>query len=566
MFGYQADLLKEVQAAGAAAAASQGAPQAAALQSTGPSALGPAAPGPGLIADRYSPNGESIALAVGVLYRSNDAQSGATVDVLLVDPAAFPSPLDLERARRELRQLQKVECPNVVRVLDQGKHSEQLYVVLEAAQGRPLDQLIAAGPLAIDVAGPIIGQVGVALGEAQKVGVIHRDIAPHNVVVADDGSVKLRGFGTAPQLKRNVFGTAHYLSPEQAAGRPVDQRSNIYSLGALLFEMLTQTTPFSGDPEALLEHHQNSEPPALLERQPAIAGGEQLQQLLQKALAKSSSRRHLTLRQFLRDLEAASTRGGGSATAAPSPAPMQSFETPLHGVTSLKGGDRPPSSEYAPLGAASGAAPEAGSTAAAAPPAPAAAEPTPQGAEDANAAALAATIAPSSVIGPTTANAAAVTVAGEMAGGARVSMKQTSEQAPLSPREVKPAAAGAQPAPAGKGKAGFRETMWFFKGEIESAMAESGEAKEAAPPETQDLADKYQDDGTLPNEEASRLSLRTGKTQMMQAVKVPSGQLPGEKMNAQEFISEMNQGRKIGFILGGVLLVAVVVGVLVAVL
>ena len=105
--------------------------------------------------------------------------------------------------------------------------------------------------------------------------------------------------------------------------------------------------------------------------------------------------------------------------------------------------------------------------------------------------------------------------------------------------------------------------MWFFKGEIESAMAEKGETD--APPAEEDvdaseLAQKYSDDGSMDEDQARRLSLRTGKTQGMQAVRVPSGALPGERMDAEDFIGEMNRGRRIAIWLGIAILIAAVAG------
>lgn len=511
MFGYKADPAV-LQAA--AAAAAPAAAQAAGLTNVG---------------EHYSLGAACGQLPTGTLYDGQDTSNGTPVEVLLVDATVFPSPLDLERARRELRQLQKVESPNLLRVLDHGKTSdERLYVVTEKVVGSSLAELVAAGALPIADAQRVIRGVGVGLSEAQKVGVIHRDIAPHNILLQQDGTVRVRGFGVAAPIKRNVFGTAEFISPEQAAGRPVDQRSNIYSLGALMFFMLTGEPPFSGDVDQILAQHQSAEPPSPADRRPDVNLSVRATQLVAKALAKSSSRRHLTLRQFLREVEAIDGAEDGQ--------PQQrqktpTFETPLHGVTSLSGGDRPPSSEYQPVTAS-------------------AAETLVDQGRQAR---------PSGAV--TAASGGAVS--GEMAGGSRVSMRQTEEQAAASGAGA-PAAKGAAPASPGKGPGGFRETMWFVKGEIESAMAESGEAQEAAvEASAAELQEKYKDDGSLNADEARRLSLRTGKTQMMQAVSVPSGQLPGEKMKEEDFISEMNKGRRLAIWIGmGVVVLGAVGAVL----
>jgi serine/threonine protein kinase len=514
--------------------------QAATQPAESPSAS--AAAPPPQVGGRFSVGAPAAQLAIGQLYSGTDSQGGGGVEVLIVPADAFPSPLDIERARRELRQVQKVESVNLLKVHDHGKLDDgRLFVVFEATGGQPLDAFASHGTLAAGDAFKVIKAVGAGLSEAQKVGVIHRDIAPHNIVLLPDGTAKIRGFGLAPALKRNVYGTAEYLSPEQAAGRPVDQRSNIYSLGALLFYLLTGTPPFSGDLDALLEQHQNAEPPLPADRKPDLQLTPKAQQLIGKALAKSSSRRHLTLRQFIRDIDAieSAMAAGGAAVQTPQREKTPTFETPLHGVTSLKGGERPPSSEYNPIATPSPSPADPSL-------APTEQSPMPQFQATHNAPDITPAELDQAAAGAASAQAVSAaqgnTVGGEMSGGARVALKQTNEQAPVGGEEQPtPAAAPAAAQPGGKG---FRETMWFFKGEIESKMAETGEVTEAPPPETEDLSTKYKDDGSMTTDEAKRLSLRTGKTQMMQAVKVPSGDLPGERMQAEEFVAEMNRSSR----------------------
>jgi len=151
-----------------------------------------------------------------------------------------------------------------------------------------------------------------------------------------------------------------------------------------------------------------------------------------------------------------------------------------------------------------------------------------------------------------------------------VKLKQPEPGAAAPPMPEKPAqaqaaqAAQAPQAPAGPpGKAGFRETMWFYKGEVESAMVEEGSEEMPKPPDDdtaspEELASKYADDGSLSDEAARRLSLRTGKTQMMQNANIPKGQLPGERMGDNELIGEISRVPPIAIYIGiGVLLAAV---------
>ncbi|MBW2730878.1 MAG: serine/threonine protein kinase [Deltaproteobacteria bacterium] len=551
MFGYRADMIFASAAKpGAGAAPAEAAeppapaaatpPAATAAEPPVPAAVAPpaaaVAPPPAaaapaqstLFADRYAPEGAPHTLPVGTLQVARDTQSNELVDLLIVAPDHFASPLDTERARRELRQLQKVESPHLVRVVDHGKSGNQIYMAMEHIDGATLEQRVAQGPLTLPEAQKVIRALGIGLSDAQKAGVIHRDVAPHNVVFAEDDTIKIRGFGVAPLIKRNVMGTPEYLSPEQAAGRPVDQRSSIYSIGALFFYMITGEPPFSGSAEEILEQHQRAEPPSPADRRPDLHLPPRAAQLITKALAKSSSRRHLTLRQFLRDLDSLSE--SAPMVQQPVAPAIHTFETPLHGVTSLSGGDRPPSSEFPAIKAAQQMA--AASVLAETLPDKATPD-APQQAED----------------GPSAVGAGGGgAVSGEMSGGARVSMRQKDAQPSKvadEPVVTPPSGQEAQGAKGGKG--GFRETMWFFKGEIESELAQQGETSEApAPEDAHELAAKYRDDGSLDEDEAKRLSLRTGKTQMMQAAKIPSGQLPGEKMSADDFIGEFNKGRKLG--------------------
>lgn len=650
------------------------------------------AAGEGYVSGRYWLQSRST-VAVGELYDAKDTEGGQDVDVLLVDAAMFPSPLDMERARRELRQLQKVQNKHLVKVLDHGKHDDgRLYVVTERVRAESLsDRVAARGRLALEEAQQLLRGIGAGLAAAQTVGIVHRDVAPQGIVIAADGTVKVRVLGVAPLVRDHIFGTAEFLSPEQAAGRPVDQRSNIYSLGCLLFYMLAGRPPFTGDTNKLIEQHKNDEAPPLGALGIQLATMDRVQALLTKAMAKNSSRRHLTLRQFLREVEGldgsptASYPGvGGRAstddpTSSPTPAagtPATSNAatgTPATGTpvranvptgTTAKGRERPagdlpsapvvrvslaespsrqvvipsasdagrvddraatmlgdlagngrtaqpilltqpstPHSRSQPVDTGSSASPARPSKPQAklilpnqpeeelqelrlSIPFDAALQPEPvplavSGQQDVYMAtnasgskgpsgqpATARTPLASQPTHPPVSAAGANTVVGEMSGGERVEMRQTNEH-----RAVEAATASAATPQSGSGTPqsgsggaakGFRETMWFFKGEVESAMAQKGEA---SAPVTEvenpaELAEKYADDGSITDEAASRLSLRTGRTQMMQAVKVPSGQVPGDKMRAEEFIGEINRGRTIGIALVG-LIVAAVVGLVV---
>ena len=160
------------------------------------------------------------------------------------------------------------------------------------------------GPLPLDRATKIVHDVGVALAEAAKLGVIHRDVAPKNVLVGDQDEVHVINFGVAVPSTPSVRGIPEFVAPEQVDGKPVDQRSNIYSLGAMLYALVAGKPPFEGEAEAVHNAHQHVAPPHIseaVELEPSIATA--LDRLLDRALAKQSSKRFMTLRQLLGELE-----------------------------------------------------------------------------------------------------------------------------------------------------------------------------------------------------------------------------------------------------------------------
>jgi eukaryotic-like serine/threonine-protein kinase len=593
-------------------------PAKQAIQST----PAPTASTRGPIGGRFLPKGQGHRVPVGELLVAEDSQGGAEASLLLVDGSAFPSPLDMERARRELRQLQKVECASIVKILDHGKAEDgRLYVAMEPVAGESLDVVVSRGAFDLTAAQEVIKGVGLALAEAQKMGVIHRDIAPLNILVGKNGAVRVRGFGVAPLIKKQIFGTPEFLSPEQAAGRPVDQRSNIYSLGALMFYMLVGEPPFSGaDEDEILIKHQREELTSIASKHPGLKLPPRAEALIIKALAKSSSRRHLTLRQFLREVESLGGEANLSASqelpspvaaqridaappvaapkpvaappkpvaASPTAAPSPVAKTPsrpvaAQGATPIaptllekpKPSPEPPPAvpRTAPAIPVQGAIPSSLAPVQAVPlaqpkPTPAAAPTAAQPAAAPVPRPTAAAVPVAAAAKPIVTASVATTSGGERRGEIRteISLKQP-EPAPEPAPGAKPEAApvsATSTRQAGGGK-GFRETLWFYKGEVESAMAaEGGEPQATAAPTENpgDLTAKYADDGSLSDEEAKRLSLRTGKTQAMVKVEVPTGVIPGEKMAAEDFVREMNRGKRIAIWVGLFVFLAVVGGVI----
>jgi serine/threonine-protein kinase len=161
-----------------------------------------------------------------------------------------------------------------------------------------------------------VAQVGQALLEAQKAGIVHRDVSPKNILIGPTGDVKVINFPIAKPLNDKASGVAAYLSPEQVQGKPVDQRSNTYSLAAVFYHLVTGEPPFQGTPETVMELHVSSPPLAPSQRRPEAALSPEVDRVVLKALDKSSSRRHLTLRLFLSEVDALVAPEGAPAAGA----------------------------------------------------------------------------------------------------------------------------------------------------------------------------------------------------------------------------------------------------------
>lgn len=201
----------------------------------------------------------------GLIGRGGMASVWRATDTVLERPVAIKrlharlhdDPELAERFRREGHAVARLSHPNLVRLLDQGHDGDEPFLVFELVEGRDLKTIIRRqGPLPADEAASICAQVARALASAHAAGVVHRDIKSHNVLVTPDGVAKLTDFGIARIVEAGtsgltktgiVMGSSDYLAPEQAEGRDVDARGDIYSLGVVLFEALTGRLPFVGE-------------------------------------------------------------------------------------------------------------------------------------------------------------------------------------------------------------------------------------------------------------------------------------------------------------------------------
>ncbi|QGG47984.1 Stk1 family PASTA domain-containing Ser/Thr kinase [Heliorestis convoluta] len=216
----------------------------------------------------------------------------------------------VRRFRREAQAIASLSHPNIVNVYDVGREGETDYIVMEYIDGPTLKEVIRRrGPLPPVEAVNLARQICDALEHAHENKIIHRDIKPHNILLTNSGRVKVTDFGIARSttqntmtMDRTIVGSVHYLSPEQARGLPVDEKSDIYSLGVVLYELLTGRVPFQGEtPIAVALQQIQEQPQALSEIQEEVP--QALEEIVLRALEKSAERRYNNARALREDLE-----------------------------------------------------------------------------------------------------------------------------------------------------------------------------------------------------------------------------------------------------------------------
>jgi len=248
---------------------------------------------------------------MGVVYRASDRVLGRTVAIKVLPAERAEDPMFIARFEREARSAAALNHPNIVAVFDSGRDADTRFIVMECVPGLSLAQLLRQRhPLAAAEAIKIATQVASALAAAHRAGIIHRDVKPGNVMVDDELRVKVLDFGIARAIAATsltntaiVLGSAPYMAPEVTRGESADERSDIYSLGCVLYEMLTGGPPFSGDLGAAVMHQHNTASPRPL-RELNAATPAALDALVMQMLAKQPGERPQTAAQLVDALPA----------------------------------------------------------------------------------------------------------------------------------------------------------------------------------------------------------------------------------------------------------------------
>ena len=269
------------------------------------------------------------------VYAATDLRLGRSVAIKLLRPEFRDAPTFSERFMREARTAAALQHPIVVNIFDVGQDGQQVFMVMELVQGRALREYIDSdAPFEPADVVTVLDQLCDALDYAHSRGVIHRDVKPENILIADDGRVKIGDFGIARSVNNGdlttaglVLGSAYYMAPEQAQGKPATAATDIYAAGVVAYEMLTSKRPFSGTTSVeVASQHIDARltPPSRVNH----ALPRQVDTAIARALAKEPTRRYSSAMQ-LADAVAAALQRGEAVAPAPAAAAVPVAADPL---------------------------------------------------------------------------------------------------------------------------------------------------------------------------------------------------------------------------------------------
>src|SRR5919197_5926038 len=245
------------------------------------------------------------------VFKARDTLLERRVALKILHPHFTKDEQYVERFRREARAVASLSHPNIVTILDRGEDEGRQFLVFELVEGRTLKEVLdEEGRLPVARALEIAIQVARGLGFAHEHGLVHRDVKPQNVILNGDGRAKVTDFGIARSLDVQgvtpsgaALGTSHYIAPEQASGRPVDRMTDVYSLGVVLYELLTGEVPFPGESfVAVAMQHVSEPPPSLLDVRPDVPV--RVAHAVDRSLEKDPAERFPTMDAFAAELEA----------------------------------------------------------------------------------------------------------------------------------------------------------------------------------------------------------------------------------------------------------------------
>ena len=254
------------------------------------------------------------------VYKSHDQLLERNVALKVLHPHFGDDDEYVERFRREARAVAQLSHPNIVTVIDRGDAEGHQFIVFEFIDGENLKELVnRTGPLPVRRAVELAIAIADGLAFAHQHGLVHRDVKPQNILLNGEGEAKVTDFGIARSLDvergvtqtGTVLGTSNYLSPEQASGKPVTPATDVYSLGVVLYELLTADVPFPGENfVAVAMKHINEPVPDILEQRPDVPV--RLAAAIEHALEKDPARRFASMRDFASELRACLEQLGSS--------------------------------------------------------------------------------------------------------------------------------------------------------------------------------------------------------------------------------------------------------------